>query len=53
METRIGSLEPGKDADLLILRGHPFETGSVPEAVFINGKTVYVRKEGAHLGKKL
>ena len=51
MDTRIGSLEPGKDADLLILRGHPFATGSVPEAVFIDGKPVFVRKEGAHLGK--
>ena len=53
MESRIGSLEPGKDADILILRGHPFQTGSVPEAVFINGKPVFVRKEGAHLGKNL
>jgi len=53
MESRIGSLEPGKDADILILRGHPFGTVSVPEAVFIDGKPVYVRKEGAHLGKSL
>jgi imidazolonepropionase-like amidohydrolase len=51
MESRIGSLEPGKDADILVLRGHPFATGSVPEAVFINGKPVFVKKEGAHLGK--
>ncbi len=40
-EKRIGSLEPGKDADILILRGHPFYTHSVPEAVFIDGKVVY------------
>jgi imidazolonepropionase-like amidohydrolase len=53
MEARIGSLEPGKDADLLILRGHPLSTGSVPEAVFIDGRPVYVRKEGARLGKGL
>jgi imidazolonepropionase-like amidohydrolase len=50
LESRIGSLEPGKDADLLILRGHPFATGSVPEAVFIDGKPIFVKKEGAHLG---
>jgi imidazolonepropionase-like amidohydrolase len=53
MEARIGSLDPGKDADLLILRGHPLATGSVPEAVFIDGRPVYARKEGAHLGKSL
>ncbi len=48
-ENRIGSLEAGKDADILILRGHPFLTQSVPEAVFIDGKLVYQRKPGEHL----
>jgi len=49
MEDRVGSLEPGKDADLLILRGHPFATHSVPEAVFIDGKLVYQRDPMARL----
>ena len=49
MDKQIGSLEPGKDADILILRGHPFQTRSVPEALLINGKLVYQRKEGARL----
>lgn len=49
MEKNIGSLEPGKDADLLILRGHPFRTHSVPEAVFVKGRLVYKRKSGDHL----
>lgn len=49
MEDRIGSLEPGKDADLLILRGHPFRTHSVPEAVFIDGKVVYQRDPMARI----
>jgi imidazolonepropionase-like amidohydrolase len=48
---RVGSLEPGKDADILILGGHPLRTTSVPEAVFLNGKLIYQRKPGAHLGK--
>jgi imidazolonepropionase-like amidohydrolase len=43
MDDRVGSLEPGKDADILILRGHPFRTHSVPEAVLINGEIVYQR----------
>ncbi len=46
MEKQIGSLEEGKDADILILRGHPFRTRSIPEAVFIDGNLVYRREEG-------
>ncbi len=38
---RIGSLEPGKDADILILGGHPLRTLSVPELVIVNGKPVH------------
>ncbi|MDH4197879.1 MAG: amidohydrolase family protein [Candidatus Aminicenantes bacterium] len=48
---RNGSLEPGKDADLLVLRGHPFGTRSIPEAVFIGGRVVYERKGTTHLEK--
>jgi imidazolonepropionase-like amidohydrolase len=48
-EERIGSLEPGKDADILILRGHPFYTSSIPAAVFIDGKLVYQRKTDENL----
>lgn len=47
---RVGSLEPGKDADILVLGGHPFRTASVPEAVFQDGRLVYRRVPGAHLG---
>ncbi len=49
MENRVGSLEAGKDADILILKGHPLKTNSIPEAVFIDGKLVYQRKENARL----
>jgi imidazolonepropionase-like amidohydrolase len=39
---RVGSLEPGKDADLVIADGHPFEIAHTHvERVLINGKTVY------------
>ena len=47
VEDRVGSLEIGKDADILILTGHPLLTESVPEAVFIEGKLVYQREPGA------
>ena len=42
---RIGSLEVGKDADLVIMTGHPFDAASRVEQVLIEGKTVYERKD--------
>lgn len=35
---RTGSLEPGKDADLVIWSGDPFEPLSTPKAVYIRGQ---------------
>ncbi len=49
VESRVGSLAPGKDADILILRGHPLRTASIPEAVFIDGRLVYHRRDGQHM----
>lgn len=40
---RIGSLEPGKDADIAIFSGHPFCTFTVCERTYVNGKLVYQR----------
>lgn len=34
---RVGSLEPGKDADVVVWSGDPFEPLSQPKAVFIDG----------------
>ena len=51
IDGRTGSLEPGKDADILILGGHPLQTRSVPEAVFIDGRLVYRKKAGAGPGQ--
>ena len=41
VDDRVGSLEPGKDADLIILGGDPFSEGSTPQAVYIGGELVY------------
>jgi imidazolonepropionase-like amidohydrolase len=41
---RIGSLEAGKDADVVILSGPPLETRSSVEMVLIDGRIVYERK---------
>jgi imidazolonepropionase-like amidohydrolase len=39
---QVGSLEPGKDADIVIWSGHPFEFYSKVTQVFINGKRVSI-----------
>ncbi len=35
---RVGSIEAGKDADILLYKGDPLDVQSVPTAVMINGK---------------
>jgi imidazolonepropionase-like amidohydrolase len=37
VEDRIGSLETGKDADIVIFSGHPFDYRTLPELVMVNG----------------
>ncbi|MBK7878857.1 MAG: amidohydrolase family protein [Planctomycetes bacterium] len=38
---RVGSLAPGKDADLLVCDGDPVDPRTTIEAVFIEGRSVY------------
>ncbi|MCJ7818304.1 MAG: amidohydrolase [Syntrophales bacterium] len=38
VEERVGSLEAGKDADIVIFSGHPFDYRTLPELVMVNGK---------------
>jgi imidazolonepropionase-like amidohydrolase len=42
---RVGSLEVGKDADIVVFSGHPFELKSVVLYTIINGEVVYERIE--------
>ena len=37
---RVGSLTPGKDADVVVTTGHPFDWNGRIKAVFIDGKQV-------------
>ncbi|MFU8812301.1 MAG: amidohydrolase family protein [Balneolaceae bacterium] len=41
---RVGSLEPGKDADLVLFNGDPFEYITTTDAVIVNGQVVYERE---------
>ncbi|QOR36114.1 amidohydrolase [Clostridium sp. 'deep sea'] len=39
----VGSIEKGKDADLVIYSGHPFDITSKAQKVFVNGEEVFTR----------
>ncbi|SFE36684.1 Imidazolonepropionase [Bacillus sp. OV194] len=41
VDERVGSLEPGKDADVVVWSGDPFDARSTVEKTLINGETIY------------
>jgi len=47
IDARVGSLEPGKDADVVVITGDPADPRSYVQRVWSNGREVYVAKEGA------
>ena len=40
LEDRIGSIAPGRDADLVVFNGDPLSVYNVPVCVLVNGKFV-------------
>ncbi|GAB4156514.1 MAG: hypothetical protein Fur0037_24810 [Planctomycetota bacterium] len=46
---RVGTLEPGKDADFVVLSGDPLAVGTMVEATYVDGKKVYERESGDSL----
>jgi imidazolonepropionase-like amidohydrolase len=44
MEERVGSIEVGKDADFVLLEGHPFDYRVVPSYVFVDGRLEVERR---------
>jgi len=42
---RVGSLEVGKDADVVVFSGHPFDYRTVAELVLVDGQVAYRRAE--------
>lgn len=47
---RVGTLDPGKDADIVVWSGHPFGSLTVAEKVFIDGEIRYERKDPVPAG---
>lgn len=45
VDDRVGSIEPGKDADIAIFDGNPLDVMSRTRYVLINGKIVFKRQE--------
>ena len=45
VDDRVGSLEVGKDADLVVFSGHPFDYQTVSEMVMVDGEIVYERSD--------
>ncbi len=45
LENRIGSIEKGKDADIAILSGHPFNIYSLVEMTIIDGEIIFDRSQ--------
>ena len=44
---RVGSLEVGKDADIVVYSGHPFDYLSLPELVLVDGEVAFQRDADA------
>ncbi|MBI3697148.1 MAG: amidohydrolase family protein, partial [Acidobacteria bacterium] len=44
IDNRVGSIEPGKDADLAIFNGHPFSPYARVEMTLINGQVFFNRQ---------
>ena len=48
IDKRVGSLQPGKDADIIILDGHPFHYNSFVQTTIINGKVLYEKDKSTY-----
>jgi imidazolonepropionase-like amidohydrolase len=53
IEDRVGSIEPGKDADFVVWNGHPLSTASRPEQTWIDGRRYYDIDEDRQLREQV
>jgi imidazolonepropionase-like amidohydrolase len=52
IDDRVGTLEVGKDADLVVWTGHPLSSLSRPEMTFVDGRLMFSRELDQHLREK-
>ncbi len=48
IDDRVGSLQEGKDADIIVLDGHPFHYNTFVELTFVNGKLMYDKSKSTY-----
>ena len=48
VDDRVGSLQPGKDADIIILDGDPFHYNTFVQTTIINGKVLYEKQKSSY-----
>lgn len=53
LDHRIGSIDVGKDADLVLFNGHPFSVYSRPEVTMIEGQVYFDRKKDLEMREQL
>ncbi len=53
MDKRVGSIDVGKDADLVLFNGHPFSVYARPETTLIEGEIYFDRKQDLELREKM
>ncbi len=53
IDDRVGSLEPGKDADFVIWSGHPLSTYTICEQTWIEGRKYFDRQEDLRMREEI
>ncbi len=48
VDNRVGSIQPGKDADIIIMDGHPFHHNTFVETTIVNGKVLYEKDKSTY-----
>ncbi len=48
VDNRVGSIQPGKDADIIIMDGHPFHHNTFVETTIVNGKILYEKDKSTY-----
>jgi hypothetical protein len=53
IEKRVGSIDVGKDADLVIFSAHPFSVYTIPETTIIEGEIYFDRNKDIQMREQL